>query len=90
VTDSIRPPDPAADFRRALDRALTATSLARVGLHLLERQLDGGDLGADREPLLCDLRSAADRLSDAVRTLTELADAAFGGSDTVVRIAWPA
>jgi len=72
--------------RRALDGVLTAASVARVGLHLLERHLDGADLGADREPMLRDLQCAADRLRDEVRALTELADAVLGGTDTIIRI----
>ena len=86
MTDSIRPPDPVADFRRAIAAALTAARVARVELLLLEQALDGGGLAGDRAPLLHNLQCAADRLRDAVRTLTELADAAFGGTDTVVRI----
>jgi hypothetical protein len=86
MTDAVRSPDPVAEFRRALDRARTATSLARIGLQLLEDALDGGGLAADREPLLHNLADAAERLGDAVCALTEQADAAFGGSDTVVRI----
>jgi hypothetical protein len=56
---------------------------------LLERQLDGLDLADDREPLLHNLRKAADRLRDDVHTLTELADTVFGGTDTIVRIESP-
>ena len=83
---SFLPPDPASAFRQALDGALTATSVARIGLQVLERHLDGGNLGADREPLLRNLQCAADRLRDEVRRLTELADAALGGTDRIVRI----
>jgi hypothetical protein len=89
VTDALRPtnpPNPAAEFRRALDGALTAASVARVGLRLLERHLDGEDLHADHDPLLRDLAGAADRLRDEIRTLTELAGAVLGGTDTSIRI----
>jgi len=85
MTDAIRPPDPSASFRRALDSAATAASVARVGLDLLRRHLDGVELGADREPLLSTLADAAERLRDEIRTLTDLADAALGGTDTIVR-----
>ena len=89
MTDALRPtnpPDPAAEFRRALDRALTAAGVARIGLHLLEQTLDGGGLAADREPMLHNLADAAERLRDEVRALTDLTDAVFGGTDMVVRI----
>ena len=80
------PPDPSDAFRRALDGVATAASVARVGLDLPRQHLDGGDLGADREPLLRNLADAADRLRDEVRTLNDLAHAVLGGADTIIRI----
>jgi len=82
----MRPDDPTDAFERALDGAAAAVAAASIGLELLRRQLDGVDRGDRHAVVLANLRTAADRERDEVRTMTEVADAVLGARDTVVRL----